>query len=237
MKDEKTTVKIALLIVISLSFNTAILVSAQSTVPSANDYGGSYKAKIGDTVTYKFTKVLNNGINYVKSGLQLENDTIVPFNITQGMKFSVKVNDTTTTNPRCQILVTLPDQLLTSKNQICYYLMMGFNNTSDAQTYVQALQNSGSNVSIDGDYITNNYVSPLTNSTSVTNWKTGWLQSQESIFKANNGTILSDMKIEMENTSNGFGIDTNTIMTVLALTLVPVFFCGGAVLALRMKKK
>ena len=238
MKYSKNIIKILVLITMSLSLIVTTLSAAQTTYPVPSDYGGTFKAKVGDIATYKVTKVINKGEDFIKSELQLGNGTIVPFTVTEGFLITEKVNETNSTPPTCNILITQNNQLLSSKATWCNDITYSFNKTSDIESFVSASHNAGVNVTLNGDYETTTYNNTGQYVLTVINWKTGWIKSQEIALISKNGTISFETIMEMVTNGNSIlGIDTNTIMLVLALALVPVFFGGGAVLALRMKKK
>lgn len=91
-----------IIFIISFSIQVTDIVTQTSDF---NNYGATYKVHIGDTMSYKYTKIDFNGSNYLTNYLPLTNGESVEVNVTQGSTIKVQVTNINETD----IYVYLPN--------------------------------------------------------------------------------------------------------------------------------
>lgn len=212
--------------------------SSTASTSSSNPYNQNFKVKAGDSMTYQYNNVYNNGYNYIEEAVTLSDSSFVNFNITHGMDFTVKVFSSSSNSAETQITYNIPNksQIITKPSIYTVpYLTQGFDNFSIASQYVHdtSVNNPNNQISISGDYITEITNATSSQTTIIFNWRNGWLKSYDSVGYLSNGTRNYELSFAQVNNSN---IDINLIFIVIAIAIFPIFFILGILLARRFKK-
>ena len=157
---------ITIFILLTLSFSTNIL--AQTGTPQ--DYGARYKVNIGDSMSYKISKLSFNGTNYLPSYLQIENGSYIAVNITQGSTLTIIVTNINESLSFVQqpngTFVNILAPTVYSKitfnisgksyyepeNQYSGYIFQAFDNESMVDAYVNYMNKFYSNSTITNSY-------------------------------------------------------------------------------------
>lgn len=229
-----------LAVILLISFSS--ISQGQSQSININDYATKYSVKIGDSMQYRYSRIIVSGFNYFNSSIFLPNGTDQIVKITQGTLLTITIKNvsiTPTMNVQANETFLTPNgQTYHSERITGLFVLPSFDNQSIVNEYVNAINkqnnyNPNQGYSCDNTFLYlhsyGSYPTTPSNGLSVNitdsynlaiNWHTGWLENQDFSFKYSNGTILSSIRIDRVS-NNQLDQILNTGMN-LTLFILPI---------------
>ena len=223
-------------------FSSITISQAQIPVNSVT-YGTKYHVKPGDTASYRYSKIYQNGLDYISLSLLALNGSYIPVNITQGSTINIKIFNVSDQFNSYQYVLENVTFIIPGRSAIetafpyPIFLSPAFDNSTMVESFINStLQYNNFNYTYDTNniyyhqdynnsiYDANNHPLFITTSyTSTINWHTGWVQHSETKSIFENNTIYTDVIIDKV----GSGLSSGSIaLIVIGLPVAAVGLIG-----------
>ena len=195
--------------------------------------------KVGDSNTYVVKRAKSLNANTFSGGIILANGSLLRFNITEGLKFVIKVVEINKSAlGQEQVWVTTKvnikdvGEVTSAVQRSIGVINPSFENKTSAIDYYNSTLNPNfQKLTITGDFISittnNTFSNAIMFSEGKFNWKTGWLEMNHNLDMYSNGTVLTDYLVQKESNSNlinsimSYTVSATEIGSVLIIVTIP----------------
>ncbi len=180
-------------------------------------------------------KINDYGRNYSPFFFYLNNESTLPFNLTQGDYLTIHVSDLNTSSSSLGSVyskITIVSSLKTTHLDIRnnnYFIRPSFNSFTDAEEYLyNSSIDSNTKINHQGSFLS--FSSNLTSTKNETihfstsyNWKTGWLESIHNFGIFTNGSTAFDIIIQRHSSNTFFSTLFSYITSLFEIGLLFIF--------------